>query len=219
MFQTQIFDSHFIPSLRPSDKLMIVFHGRGDSLKPFKRFQEELDIKDINYLLLNAPRKFMKGYTWYGEPPFERAGVLKVRSQVFALLNELEEEGWKSEDLFLLGFSQGGLVSADVAMHYGKKLGGVVGVSGYFHFFPRWRNQLTEKSRKTPWLFTHGRRDDVLDFQETRHGVEKLMSEGLKVSWVESDKKHIFSEQDYPVIRKWVRHQMSSLNSRTSLRS
>jgi tRNA uridine 5-carboxymethylaminomethyl modification enzyme len=61
--------------------------------------------------------------------------------------------------------------------------------------------------------------DDILKFDETRHGVEKLMSEGLNVSWVESQKKHVFSEQDYPVIRKWVKNQMSSLNSRTSLRS
>ena len=219
MFQTHLFDSHFIPSLIPSRKLMLVFHGRGDSLKPFKKFQEELNIKDINFLLLNAPRKFMKGYTWYGEPPFERAGVLKTRERIFELLGELEEHGWRSEDIFLLGFSQGSLVSTDVALHYGKKLGGVVGVSGYFHFFPRWRNQLTKNSRRTPWLFTHGKKDEVLDFQETRHGVEKLLSEGLKISWVESNKRHVFSEEDYPVIRKWVKNQMSSLNSSTSLKS
>lgn len=219
MFQTSLFKSYFIPSVRPSRKLMIVFHGRGDSLKPFKKFQAELGLRDMNYLLLNAPRKFLKGYSWYGEPPSERSGVLRIREKVFKLLAELEEYGWKSSDIFLLGFSQGCLVSADVALNYGKKLGGVVGVSGYFHFFPRWRNQLTQDSRKTPWLFTHGKKDDILDFEETRHGVDKLMSEGLKVSWVESEKKHVFSEDDYPVIRKWVRHQMSSLNSSTSLRS
>lgn len=215
MITTDLFQSHFIPSRNPSKKLMIVFHGRGDSLKPFKAFQEELGIKDINYLLLNAPRKFLDGYTWYGEPPYEREGVKRIREKVFKLLEDLQEQGWLSKNIFLLGFSQGCLVSADVALHYPKKLGGVVGVSGYFHFFPRWRNNLTEQSRKTPWLFTHGRKDDVLSINETRRGVDKLLSEGLKVSWIESDKKHIFSDKDYPVIRKWVRNQMSSLNSRT----
>jgi phospholipase/carboxylesterase len=219
MFQTQLFESYFIPSPRPSRKIMVVFHGRGDSLKPFKKFQEELNLLNMNFLLLNAPRRFLKGYSWYGEPPFERKGVLRIRQRVFDLLKELEDSGWSSQNIFLLGFSQGCLVSADVALNYGKKLGGVVGVSGYFHFFPRWRNHLTHKSRQTPWLFTHGRKDDVLDFKETHHGVEKLKSEGLSVSWVLSEKKHIFSDEDYPVIRKWVKNQMSSLNSKTNLSS
>lgn len=219
MFKTDLFRSHFIASKTHSEKLMLVFHGRGDSLHPFKDFQNELNLKNMNFLLLNAPRKFMKGYSWYGEPPFEKSGVLKTREKVFMLLLELEIQGWKPENIFLLGFSQGCLVSADVALHYGKKLAGVVGVSGYFHFFPRWRNTLNSQSRKTPWLFTHGTKDDILKFDETRHGVEKLISEGLNVSWVESQKKHVFSEEDYPVIRKWVKNQMSSLNSRTSFRS
>ncbi|MFN8790152.1 MAG: alpha/beta hydrolase [Bdellovibrionales bacterium] len=217
MVTTRLFRSHFIPSLRPSKNLMIVFHGRGDSLHPFKDFQRELNLQNMNFLLLNAPRKFMKGYSWYGEPPYESQGVLKIRKKVFQLLEELETQGWSSRNIFLLGFSQGCLVSADVALHYPKRLAGVVGVSGYFHFFPRWRSQVSPQAKRTPWLLTHGRRDDVLRIEETRFGVKKLMSEGLKVSWFESEKKHVFSEQDYPVIRGWVRRQMSSLNSRTSL--
>jgi len=217
MIETNLFKSHFLPALRPSKKLMIVFHGRGDSLNPFKEFQSELNLKDINFLLLNAPRKFLKGYTWYGEPPYESAGIVKIRDRVFELLRDLEKQGWESQNIFLLGFSQGSLVSADVALHYPKRLGGVVGVSGYFHFFPRWRSRLSSQARKTPWLLTHGRKDDVLKLEETKLGVQKLISEGLKVSWNESEKKHVFSEQDYPLIRKWVKNQMSSLNSRTSL--
>lgn len=216
MVTTNLFRSHFIPSYKPSKKLMIVFHGRGDSLHPFKDFQKELRLREMNFLLLNAPRKFLRGYSWYGEPPYEKQGVIKIRQKVFQLLQELESQGWKSSDIFLLGFSQGCLVSADVALHYPKKFAGVVGVSGYFHFFPRWRAALTAQSKRTPWLFTHGRKDDILRIEDTKLGVQKLLSEGLHVSWYESEKKHVFSEKDYPLIRNWVRHQMSSLNSRTS---
>lgn len=215
MINTDLFRSHFIPAQVASNKLMIIFHGRGDSLQPFKVFHQELGVKDMNYLLLNAPRKFMGGFTWYGEPPYERDGVKKIREKVFALLEDVQEQGWAAENIFLLGFSQGCLVSADVALHYPKKLAGVVGVSGYFHFFPRWRNRLNNQNRKTPWLFTHGRQDDILAIDDTKHGVNKLLSEGLEVSWFESNKKHVFCEKDYPIIRKWVRNQMSSLNSKT----
>ena len=62
MIKTTLFKHHFIPSETPTDKLMIVLHGKGDTLGPFKNFPNEIKIKNINYLLLNAPKKFMKEY-------------------------------------------------------------------------------------------------------------------------------------------------------------
>ena len=92
-------------------------------------------------------------------------------------------------------------------MNYPKKLGGVVGVSGYFHFFPRWKKSL-EGNRKTPWLVTHGEKDDVLPLQTTKFGVEKLRSAGLKVDFVVSKKKHVLEEKEYPLIRKWIQERL-----------
>lgn len=182
---------------------MVVLHGKGDSIKPFLSFDEELRIPEMNYLLLNAPRKYSGGFSWYGDPPFQKDGVLKTRKKMFHLLQELELQGWKPENIFLFGFSQGCLVSADIAMNYPKKLGGVVGISGYFHFFPRWKRNL-KQNKQTPWLLTHGSKDDVLPIDDTKFGVEKLRSAGLKVDFIESKKKHVLEEREYPLIRRWV---------------
>lgn len=187
---------------------MIVLHGRGDSIRPFSAFDEELKIPEMNYLLLNAPRRFLDGRSWYGEPPYQKSGVVKIREKLFFLLADLEAQGWKSEDIFLFGFSQGCLVSADVGLNYPKKLGGIVGISGYFQFFPRWRQSISPAARKTPWMFTHGRQDDVLGIEQTKFGVEKLKDAGLKVSWVEMDKKHVLEEKEYPLIRSWLRAKL-----------
>ncbi|MGZ5278786.1 MAG: alpha/beta hydrolase [Pseudobdellovibrionaceae bacterium] len=213
MIETELFKSEFIPSAKVSEKLMIVLHGKGDSIRPFMAFDEELQIPEMNYLLLNAPKKYLDGFSWYGDPPFQKDGVLKIRSKMLLLLGEIESLGWKPENIFLFGFSQGCLVSADIAMNYPKRLGGVVGISGYFHFFPRWKQAL-KRNRLTPWLLTHGDRDDVLPIEDTRFGVEKLKSAGLRVKFVESRKKHVMEEEEYPVIRKWVREQMTSLQKR-----
>lgn len=210
MIATAHFKSEFIPSSKPSKKLMIVLHGKGDSIKPFMAFDQELRIPEMNYLLLNAPKKYLDGYSWYGDPPFQKDGVLRIRGQMLQLMEELEKQGWDPKDIFLFGFSQGCLVSADLAMHYPKRLGGVVGISGYFHFFPRWKRAL-KKNRATPWLLTHGFKDDVLPIEDTKFGVEKLRSAGLKVDFVESAKKHVLEEEEYPVIRKWVREKISEI--------
>ena len=188
---------------------MIVLHGKGDSLKPFREFDKEMGLKGMNYLLLNAPKKYLTGFSWYGDPPFQRAGVLKIRQKIFLLLQDLENEGWDLKNIYLLGFSQGCLVSTDVALHCSKKLGGVIGISGYFQFYPRWRNSISKVAKKTPWILTHGRRDDVLPIEDTRYGVKKLKGAGLKIDWVESDKKHVFEDADYPVIKRWLQSRLN----------
>lgn len=190
---------------------MLVLHGRGDSLRPFARFNEELRIPEMNYLLLNAPKKYLDGYSWYGEPPYKKTGVLRIRELLSQLIEQLETQGWKSENIFLFGFSQGSLVSADFALNSKKKLAGVIGVSGYFHFFPRWRTQLSREASKTPWLMTHGLKDDVLHIDDTKFGVEKLKKAGLNVEWVELAKEHTLEIKEYPIIRRWVREKLKKL--------
>ncbi len=213
MIHTDYFKYKFISAKKKSQFLMIVLHGRGDSIKPFSLFDQEMKVPEMNYLLLNAPRKFLDGYTWYGEPPYQSRGVVKIREKLFDLLNDLENQGWKSENIFLFGFSQGCLISADIGMNYPKKLGGVVGISGYFNFYPRWKTTLSSEALKTPWLFTHGFQDDVLPIEETKYGVNKLIGAGLKVDWVEMKKEHTLQDEEYPIIRRWVREKLIKLQA------
>lgn len=205
---TKYFNYHFIPSKTKSDKLMIVLHGKGDTLKPFKDFDQELQIKDYNFLLLNAPKKFLTGYSWYGDPPYQIEGVKKIRSKLFLLMNELENQGWKPSKTVLLGFSQGALISSDFGLHYAKKLGGIICVSGYFQFFPRWRRNLKPSMKKTPWLLTHGTRDDVLPYDVTLFGAKKIKSAGFDLEWIRFEKKHKMEEEEYPYIRNWLRNKV-----------
>src|SRR5690606_33027145 len=75
MFATDLFTSEFVPAARRSSHLMIVLHGKGDSLRPFREFHRELRLSKLNLLLLNAPRKYLSGYSWYGDPPFQKFAV------------------------------------------------------------------------------------------------------------------------------------------------
>lgn len=201
------FDYHFIPSRQASDSIMVVLHGRGDSLRPFKKLDVELGLKNCNYLLLNAPRRYARGYSWYGEPPYQKDGVMRMRKRIFNVLQDLEEQGWSSQEIFLLGYSQGSLVAADVALHYPRRLGGVINISGYFHFFPRWRQKISPAAKSTPWFFTHGSRDKILSIDETYFGVQQLKKQGLDVRWLEINKAHSFEDSEFPLIKKWVREQ------------
>jgi phospholipase/carboxylesterase len=211
MLETVPFEWEFIPAKKSSPYLMIVLHGKGDSLRPFRKFDQELGFKNMNFLLLNAPRRYLNGFSWYGDPPYQTRGVKKIREKLLQVLADLEVHGWDPKKIFLFGFSQGCLVGADLALNYQKPLAGVIGVSGYFQFFPKWKTKLP-KIKKTRWLLTHGTRDDVLPFEETKRSAQKLIQEGLKVSFVELDKKHTFENEEYSLIKKWVSNIMTEFS-------
>jgi phospholipase/carboxylesterase len=40
-----------------------------------------------------------------------------------------------------------------------------------------------------------------------------LKSAGLQVDFIESQKKHVLEETEYPLIRKWVRQQIDKIQS------
>lgn len=184
---------------------MIVLHGRGDSLRPFRNFDKELKIPGMNYLLLNAPRKYLSGFTWYAFPPNQQLGIYEARKKLNILMEELIMQGWKPEDVFFFGFSQGCLVSCDFAMNYEHRLGGVIGVSGYVYFFKNWKKNLKLGSMQTPVLLTHGLRDQDLPLAETKSHYEKLKNIGLNIDWLEVDKDHeIDDEMEIPLIRDWI---------------
>ncbi len=201
---------------------MIVLHGRGDSLKPFRSIKKELKLPQMNYLLLNAPRKYDGGYTWYAFPPNQGFGVLQNRKRLNLLLDELAEQGWESQNIFFYGLSQGSLISCDFAMHSDRALGGVIAISGYIYFFSNWKKKLGSAAWATPYLITHGCFDDLLPINETRQQVERLKKADLPILWKEFNKEHeIDLEIETPFIRNWVLsriHREENASQSTSTR-
>lgn len=187
-------------------KLMVVLHGRGDSLKPFRHFDEELPLPGFTYLLINAPRRYDGGYTWYPFPPKQGNEIKKNREKLFRLIDELMLQGWKPENIYFLGFSQGSLMSIDLGIRYPLRLGGIIGISGYIYFHESWKREISEAAYKTPILLTHGTEDIDLPIKDTRKDVWKLMLEAsLPIEWKEFKKEHdICVEQETPFIKNWI---------------
>lgn len=206
MATTLEFDHQFIPAKKRSKKLMVVLHGRGDSLKSFLTFPNEMQIPEMNYLLLNAPRSYDTGFTWYAFPPKQKLGVLLARKKLFTLMRELEEQGYNLQDIYFLGFSQGSLVSCDFGLRFPQKLGGIICVSGYVYFMPRWKQEIVPAAYKQNWLMTHGIEDDALPIEDTKRDLEKLLEVKIPIRWHEFHKEHdIDPEIEIPLIRKWIR--------------
>lgn len=201
MFWTPLFDHQWIAASkgvpRSKQKVMIVLHGRGDSLQAYQAIKQELRLPHFNYLLLNAPRKYLKGYTWQSKA---------ARRNLNKLVQELAWAGWEPKDIFWMGHSEGAMTAADVVLHHKSAFGGLIGVSGYVRFFKGWRARKSG-AKQTPWLFTHGTRDRVILPAEIREDIERLSLNRMPVLYREFTKGHDFDyKREVPFIRKWIRN-------------
>ena len=195
-----------------SRKFLIVLHGRGDTAEGFHWLPEALGVDEFNYLFLEAPDIYAMGYSWYAVPPDQGPGVMRSRNKLFALLDTLQEKlQLSSLNFYLLGFSQGCLMSLDVALRYPKNLGGVVGISGYVFFENEYPTSFSKTLMHQHIFVTHGTQDDVLAIERSRQSIERLQKLGAPIDWKEYEKVHTVDDtQEIEDIRNFLRRQLDA---------
>ena len=192
------------PALVESNRLMIVLHGRGDSAHGFEWLQEELGIGSINYLLLNAPGRYYDGFSWYDLEPNQLPGIVQSRKLLTEVLAETQRAGYPPDRTFLLGFSQGCLMTLEFGARYEHTLAGYIGISGYC-FDPAALLRENPAVNNGNWLITHGTEDDLLPVEITRAQIQQLSAGGFKIDYREYMKPHTVDfERELPSIVRWL---------------
>ena len=184
---------------------MVVMHGLGDSIAGYRWLPPALDLPWLNFHMVNAPDHYFGGYSWYDIAETPGPGIERSRGLVFEFLDDLQAKGWPTEQTFLLGFSQGCLMTIEVACQYPRKLAGCVGISGYVHEPDRLLSRLSPVAAQQRFLITHGDADPLIPIGAVRGQMEKLGAAGLKITWREFAKDHtIAGEEELAVIREFV---------------
>jgi phospholipase/carboxylesterase len=192
------------PDARPG-KLIVVLHGRGDSMDGFTWLPEALALPGVAYMFFNAPDAYFGGYSWYDLPPDQGPGILRSRALLTRALEDLLARGWRAEDILLFGFSQGCLMAIDVGARFAHRLAGVCGISGYVYFADELQTETTAQARETAWWVSAGTQDAVVPYALTAEGVEAMRDAGLAVEWHAYQKAHtIDPARELPELRAWI---------------
>jgi phospholipase/carboxylesterase len=137
-------------------------------------------------------------------------GVRRSAKLLFDLLDDLRARGFPTEQTILGGFSQGCLMSVEVAARYPHRLAGVVGISGYVCEPEKLVRELSPVAKEQKFLVTHGPLDPVIPFAAAREQFQKLQAVGLDITWREFPKAHtIHGELELTVIRDFIRTRYS----------
>ena len=126
------------------------------------------------------------GYQWFPIPRFDgsseaqaAAGLLRSAQDLNAFLDQrLAHEGLGPEALALVGFSQGAMMSLELAPRRAVAPAAVVAISGRLIQPER---LAAEATAKPPILIMHGDQDQVVEFEEMALAANALAAAGFDV--------------------------------------
>jgi len=120
----------------------------------------------------------------------EPEGLAPAREHVIALLDGVQERFGVSGDRIVLGgFSQGAMVSCDVALRSDRPLAGLALLSTTFLCRQVWEPRMATR-KGLPVFQSHGRRDELLAFEAAVELRDLLRGAGCALDWVEFNGGH-----------------------------
>ncbi len=126
-------------------------------------------------------------------PDLSRAhppGLRRAAAQVRQLVHEVEQRlGADPHQLILGGFSQGAMVSAEMAFGSNEPLRALVLLSVTPVDESAWRAAMPSR-RGLPVFIAHGRQDDVLRYDGAVRLAQDMRRAGLRVTWMPFDGGH-----------------------------
>lgn len=163
------------------------------------------------------------GRAWYRLPPdvlmgrmrdwdrFAREtpeGLLPARRALTSVLDALvERTGLPYGRMVLGGFSQGAMVSTDVALHLDAPPAGLVLLSGSLMSQDAW--QLRAEGRPgLPVFQSHGRHDDVLVFSQAERLRDLLESAGARVEFHPFDGPHTIPSETVDALAEFLTRRL-----------
>lgn len=195
--------------------VLILLHGYGSNEEDLFSFASELPDE---LLIISARAPFdmnFGGYAWY-------AITLDANDEKFSDLDEARSSLTKiasfidyvkvryntaPQHTFLLGFSQGAILSYALSMNYPNKVNHVIALSGYLNedLTP---NNLGDLNITTQYYISHGSVDQVLPVEWARKAPEYLSNQNLQHIYSEYPVGHGVAPQNFYSFKKWIEERL-----------
>ncbi|TCD47892.1 phospholipase [Chlorobium sp. N1] len=197
--------------------LVIMLHGYGSNEKDLIQLAPELP-PECRYVSARAPVPLdMEMYGWFPieftaegiTVDYEAAG--RALEQFIAFTGELIETfSPKGGKVYLMGFSQGAVMSYLTAFTRPDLLHGVVALSGQLPESRLPEERGPEGLGELPFLVLHGLYDDVLPIEKGRAAERWLEGRVRSLTYHEYPVAHQISEEGVEEIRRWLRNETSA---------
>ncbi|MFZ7945862.1 alpha/beta hydrolase [Neobacillus sp. 19] len=107
------------------------------------------------------------------------------------------------EQSYLMGFSQGAIVSMTLGLTLGNKIKGIVALSGYIPQFVK-EEYLVNPGKHLSVFISHGEYDQVLPYEWGKENVEYFTKLGVPVTFKSYPEGHTVSEKNLQDFQSWI---------------
>ena len=173
------------------DKAIVAIHGwQGDrnSMRPLIKFMK---IQNAGWYLLEAPYRVTEGDGWswsyeISDGNWEIDEPKRLLNNFFSALFKK----YTSKNVYVLGFSQGGLVCLDFVLFLDQPLGGVFPIAGFLRQPKMDIERFHPCQKNTPILIGHGKDDDKVPVKASKNAYGLLKKQEANVELLLYNGKH-----------------------------
>ncbi|WP_223788318.1 alpha/beta hydrolase [Marinicella meishanensis] len=198
--------------------LVIWLHGLGADGHDFEPVVPQFANPDkaIQFIFPHAPIQAvtinggMRMRAWYdikmmdiGKQPDE-AGIRESEQAVLELIEAQIAAGFRSEQIVLAGFSQGGAITLQTAARMTQRLAGIVALSCYLPMPEKLTAEQTGNNLKTPLFMGHGTFDPVVPQALGEQSYQTMKAAGYQASWHEYPLQHGVSMDELEDIKRFL---------------
>lgn len=197
---------------KEKNPLLLLLHGYGSNEEDLFSFASELP-EDYYVVSARAPFDLSYGsYAWYAinfdadENKFSDIGQARASRDIIAgFIDELVTNyPIDAENVTLIGFSQGCILSYAVAVSYPEKVQRVVAMSGYWNPEIAVDDYLDNDCSKLRIFASHGTVDQVIPVEWARKSIPALQILGIEIVFKEYMVGHGVAPQNFFDFKHWL---------------
>jgi len=192
--------------------VLFILHGYGSNEEDLFDLAQTLDER-LTVISLRAPIALAEGsYCWYSlgrdknntlTYNYEEAGRAK-KSVMNFILSICKTMRLDSTRVFLMGFSQGAMLSYDLALSYPGKIKGVLALSGRLMEESK-PKRMVQSHFSTSFFIAHGTEDERIALLEAEKALAYLKNNGVRdIEFKTYAMQHVLNGQEIIDIRAWL---------------
>ncbi|WNM18092.1 alpha/beta hydrolase [Flavobacterium capsici] len=197
---------------KDKNPVLILLHGYGSNEEDLFSFASELP-EEYYVISVRAPYDLMyNSYAWYAinfdadENKFsDIPEAQNSRDLIAKFIDEvIVNYAVDKDNVTLIGFSQGCILSYAVALSYSQKVQRVVAMSGYLNTEIATDDYYKNDFSKLRIFASHGTVDQVIPVDWARNSIPKLKLLGIDVAFKEYPVGHGVAPQNFFDFKNWL---------------
>jgi phospholipase/carboxylesterase len=188
--------------------LLVLLHGFGANEQDLLSIAARLDPR-LAVASPRGPYQIRPGsYSWVNGNTSDE--LRSARRMVLECIDQVaDSQGADRGRVYLVGFSQGAMLTLAIALTEPEKIAGAAVLSGRLAAAVRDNHAALERLQGFPVLVTHGTEDQQIPIRSAHDIRQALKPMGVAVDYHEFESGHYLSDINVDVLNQWLKRRLA----------